>query len=212
MTTHDLHAQVLAAALAILAGYVDASGFLASGGFFASFMSGNSTRMAIGIAEVSQNAVLAGALIAAFLGGVVVGALCGRRAGSRQRPAVLGLVAVALALAAGAGTWHALPAVLLMAFAMGVANNIFTRSGEVSLGVTYFTGNLVKLGQRIAAALIGEDRFGWLPYLGLWFAFVFGVGAGALAYPQVGLEGIWAAAIAAAVLAAWEWRHAGGGL
>lgn len=49
MTTHDLRTQALAAALAALAGYVDASGFLSTGGYFVSFMSGNSTRLGIGV-------------------------------------------------------------------------------------------------------------------------------------------------------------------
>ena len=44
----------------LLAGFVDAVGFIASGGLFISFMSGNSTRLGIGLAEVTQFAALAG--------------------------------------------------------------------------------------------------------------------------------------------------------
>lgn len=51
MIQYDTSFQRLAFCLAGLAGFVDAIGFLGSGGLFVSFMSGNSTRMAIGITE-----------------------------------------------------------------------------------------------------------------------------------------------------------------
>jgi len=44
--------------------------------------------------------------------------------------------------------------------------------------VTYMTGTLVKLGQRAAGAVFGEDRLGWLPYLLLWLGLVGGAGLG----------------------------------
>ena len=64
------------------------------------------------------------------------------------------------------------------------------------------TGTLVKLGQRITEALLGRDRFGWAPYLALWFGLVLGGLSRALAYRCFGLGALWSAAIAAAALAA----------
>lgn len=87
------------------------------------------------------------------------------------------------------------------ATAMGAMNNVFERLGEVSIGLTYMTGSLVKLGQRLGTALIGGDRFGWAPYAWLWTCFVSGVLGGAAAFPHVGLEGLWGGFAAAAVLA-----------
>ena len=86
--------------MSALAGYVDALGFLALGGLFVSFMSGNSTQLAVGLA--SHNAVLgiAAGLIVCFLAGVVLGAFVATGAGRRRKPAVLLLVAFALLLAA----------------------------------------------------------------------------------------------------------------
>ena len=69
-----------------MAGYVDAVGFLLTGGFFVSFMSGNSTRLAVGLAEGAGYAGLAFALIAAFVAGVSTGAFLGRKAGARRWP------------------------------------------------------------------------------------------------------------------------------
>lgn len=69
----------------------------------------------------------------------------------------------------GTGFLHGVNAtrysVVLMAMAMGAANNIFFRGGEFSVGVTYMTDTLVKLGQRLAGRLLGENEHNWLPYL-----------------------------------------------
>jgi len=207
MTQQDGRAQALAFTLAVLAGYVDASGYIALGGFFVSFMSGNSTRMAIGLAQGSGSAGIAAGLIFAFLCGVILGALVGHAARNRRRPAVLALVAALLAAGAAASALGAMgAAVTFMALAMGAENNVFERNGEVSIGVTYMTGSLVKLGQRIVAALVGRDRFGWIPYLGLWTSFVVGAVGGAVSYPHLGLTALWGAAIVAALLALVTWR------
>ena len=58
---------------------------------------------------------------------------------------------------------------------MGAENGMFTRDGEVSIGLTYMTGSLVRMGQKLAGALMGDnDRWGWIPYLFLWSGFVAG--------------------------------------
>ncbi|MBE7186308.1 MAG: DUF1275 family protein, partial [Methylobacterium mesophilicum] len=87
---------VLAASLAALGGYVDAIGFLKLGGLFVSFMSGNSTRLAVGLARDPSEAAIAAALIASFVGGVVAGSLLAAAAGAARKPAVLALAAALL--------------------------------------------------------------------------------------------------------------------
>jgi uncharacterized membrane protein YoaK (UPF0700 family) len=170
---------VLAAALAALAGYVDALGFLRLGGYFVSFMSGNSTRLAVGLAMDRAAAAVAGRLVAAFVAGVVAGALVAARAGHRRKPAVLVLVAAILAVAALLDRFGIWPAVALAA-AMGAVNNAFMRNGEVAVGATYMTGTLVKLGQHLAHALSGGALWGWVPYLLLWSSLTGGAVIGAL--------------------------------
>lgn len=198
--------MALAIGSSTLAGYVDAIGFLSLGGFFVSFMSGNSTRLAVGIAGMPPEAFVAARLIGSFLLGVVVGSLIGRTAGRRRPQAVLTLVAAMLAAAAAlAGVGAAEFAMLLVAAAMGAENTTFERDGEVAIGLTYMTGTLVKLGQRIAGALTGGPRLAWLPYLGLWLGLVMGAVTGALVWPFIGLAGLWFAALAALGLSAGAW-------
>jgi len=57
-----------------VAEFVDAVGYLKLGGFFVSFMSGNSTRLGVGIGTgMLANAGRAAGLIALFLIGVILG-------------------------------------------------------------------------------------------------------------------------------------------
>ena len=184
------------------AGYVDAVGFMMTGGFFVSFMSGNSTRLAVGLAGAWPEAVLAGGLVAAFVCGVMLGSLANRRADHVGGVRVLILVSALLALAALLGSLGAIAwAVTLLAVAMGAENGVFQRDGEVSIGVTYMTGTLVRLGQRLAAALSGGARWAWTPYLLLWAGLIAGAVSGAMAFAQIGFNAVWLAAAVAAVLA-----------
>lgn len=192
----------LAASLAALAGYVDAIGFIKLGGLFVSFMSGNSTRFAVEVARRSSDAPLAGGLIAAFLAGVAAGSVVGELTGAVRKSTVLALVCLCLIAAAaldGAGADR--PCALLLALGMGAMNCVFQRGGEVSIGVTYMTGALVKLGQHLVAAFLGRDRLGWMPYFLLWGSLVCGAVVGGASYPRIGSAGLWIAALAAALLA-----------
>ena len=187
MLQSDNRTRALAAAFSAVAGYVDAIGFLVTGGFFVSFMSGNTTRLGIGLVEEPAHAGLAALLLVTFVIGVMLGALVGRLATIWRRPAVLGLVTILLALAVvlhwlGAGLLVAIPMVL----AMGAENTVFAEDGEVRIGLTYMTGALVKMGKRLTAALVGGDRFGWAPFLLLWSGLLAGAIIGALAYRAFG--------------------------
>lgn len=193
----------LAACFSALAGYVDALGFITLGGFFVSFMTGNTTRLGIELAGGQAGGIaLAGGIIALFVCGVVTGSLVGHAAGRQRAPAVLATVTVLLALAALMETsGETMPAVGLLAVAMGTENAVFQRDGEVTIGLTYMTGTLVKMGQRIAAACFGGDRLGWLPYALLWTGLALGACAGAAIYPLLGLHALWIAAGVSAILA-----------
>jgi uncharacterized membrane protein YoaK (UPF0700 family) len=202
VTRYDKRVQALAVGLSALAGYVDALGFIHLGGFFVSFMSGNSTRLGVGLIEHAYNAVVASILIGLFVVGVVIGSLAGRFAFRHRRVVVLVLVSIILATASVLNTLGiATAAVLLMVIAMGVENAVFERDGEVHIGLTYMTGTLVKLGQRIAETVTGGRRFAWASYLFLWLGLVFGAAAGTATYPYFGLDSLWIAAGFALMLA-----------
>lgn len=203
MISYRRRERVIAICLTALAGYVDAMGFIELGGYFVSFMSGNSTRLGVGLESGLSNALLPAGLVGLFVAGVVIGTLTGQFARRRRPSAVVGLVALLLATAAlcsQAGFGYA--TVAAMALAMGAENAVFERNGEVTIGLTYMTGTLVKLGQRLTAALLGQnDRLAWCWYLLLWLGLVAGTFAGAAAHAHIGLAGLWVAALAAALLA-----------
>jgi uncharacterized membrane protein YoaK (UPF0700 family) len=199
---YDRRVRLLAAGLSALAGYVDAVAFISLGGFFVSFMSGNTTRMAVGLAAGAAPAAIAGALIALFVLGVILGTLAGRFTPWHRAGSVLALVTVLLGGAALCGAVHLLPgAAAAMALAMGAENAVFEREGEVHIGLTYMTGTLVKLGQHLATALTGGPGLGWTPYLLLWLGLASGAVLGAIVYPVLGLAALWLAAAAAGLCA-----------
>jgi uncharacterized membrane protein YoaK (UPF0700 family) len=179
MHRYDPARQRLALGLAGLAGLVDATGFVVAGGYFTSFMSGNTTRMGVELVERPQLMLAPLGLIGCFLTGVIIGALVLRRVTGRHKRVLLGLVAGVLGAAAGllvAG--FDIPFLALSALAMGLANNVFVRNGEVTVGVTYMTGALVRFGQGVAARLAQQPLPATRGYGLLWSALALGAAAG----------------------------------
>jgi len=201
----DSHRNIaLACALSALAGYVDAIGFLHLGGLFVSFMSGNSTRLGVSLAD-GQWETAAGAfgLIVLFVAGAAGGSLLVLGRGLHRQPWVLFAEALLLAIAALAyALRQPTVAIAAIVLAMGLENAVFQIHGGAGLGLTYVTGALVKVGQLLADALMGGPRFGFLPNLLLWAALVFGSLCGALVYHWLNLGAIWFAAAFALALAA----------
>lgn len=200
----DRPCQILAICAAALAGFVDAVGFLAAAGYFVSFMSGNTTRLAVDIAQNPKQALIPALLISGFVGGVAMGAILAARSGIWRKPVLLGTVAVLLFLAAGIRS-EGPPGVALgpIVLAMGALNNTFQRNGEVTVGLTYMTGALVRLGQGLAAHVTGTAQSaGWLAYLGLWLGLAGGAILGALIYLRQPDLPLWLAALFAAIMAA----------
>jgi uncharacterized membrane protein YoaK (UPF0700 family) len=194
----------LACALSAVAGYVDGIGFLHLGGLFVSFMSGNSTRLGVSLAQAHwSNAAEAIGLILLFVTGAACGSLIVLGQGANRQPWVLLTEASLLALAALCNQFgQPNIAIAAMVLAMGLENAVFQIDGGAGLGLTYITGALVKVGQLAATALTGGARWAWLPNLLLWAALVTGAACGASAYHWINLAAIWFAAGAALTLAA----------
>ena len=196
---------VLACALSGLAGYADGIGYLYLGGLFVSFMSGNSTRMGVSLADGHfQAAAEALGLIVLFVVGAACGSLIVLGRSRYSQSWVLLMEAMLLALAALSYFFDfdrvAIAAIVL---AMGLENAVFQIDRGCGLGLTYVTGALVKIGQLMAAALTGGTRLAWVPNLLLWAALVVGSVTGALAYRWINLAAIWFAAAGALALSGW---------
>lgn len=174
----------LATCLTVLAGFVDATGYIHFHHLFVSFMSGNSTQAMVA-AAAGDGAKLAvvGRTILLFLGGVIGGELLAALSPRWGRPLVLlvetMLLGIALAtLRPAVGEAFAASA---MALAMGVQNAAVHKAEGVSLALTYVTGTLVHVGRGVAAAL--RRASSWravLPFLGLWIGLASGGLLGAL--------------------------------
>jgi uncharacterized membrane protein YoaK (UPF0700 family) len=205
MNRLDSNARILAVGFAAMAGMVDAIGFLASGGFFLSFMSGNSTRLSVGVVEGAPYVGMVALLLLSFVGGVVAGSLIGRKniLAHAQRQAFI-LIIISLLLFAApliASLGYLLVGLCFAAFCMGLENTLFEREGSVSFGLTYMTGALVKIGQGLATMISGGPRLDWVPYLLLWLGLISGAAVGALMFGIFGYNSLWLPAAYAGIFA-----------
>ncbi|WP_293883826.1 YoaK family protein [Sphingomonas sp.] len=202
MISHSRTSQALAISLAALAGYVDAIAYLETGGFFVSFMSGNTTRLGVGLAHGSIAAVIAFGLIGCFVIGVTAASLAGDYVRKRRRTTVLFILSLMLATAAFlAAIGDKTAAIACLAIAMGAENVVLGEEGEASVALTYMTGTIVKLGRYLSTVIQGGDVKGWGSYLLLWAGLLGGGTLGAIAYSEAGMSVLWAGAGFAALLA-----------
>ncbi len=190
--------RALAVYLSSITGFIDALGFLYLGGFFLSFMSGNTTRMTAAAAEGAWPvAGKAAGVMALFLVGVMIGALISRLAHrhlppTRPREAVLLFICLTATIASvWVVTGAELPAVLSLSFTVGAMNSIFERNGEVSVSLTYMTGTLVKMSQRFVGAFFGGSHSDWIGYFLLWLSLALGAIFGGWAFTVIGLKAVW---------------------
>lgn len=192
MTNLARNELMLAVSLSALAGFVDSMGFLATNGFFVSFMSGNSTRLGVALGHVERYHIfIALGVIVCFVLGVIGGTLVAHRSTKRQKTRVLLTVSALLAVATFAWIFK-IPHIGLaaMVMAMGAENAVFQQNGETSIGLTYMTGALVKCGQRIAAIFYGGPRWAWAPYALLWVGLVAGASLGTWTHFNIGTQGL----------------------
>ena len=201
MIRYDRSRRRFAIALSGLAGFVDAVGFLSAGGYFVSFMSGNTTRLGVAVGTNPTTALFPALLLTGFLAGVTIGALVALRTGRLRKPAVLALVTTLLlagAAARAAGFERGMIAALVLA--MGAINNTFQRGGEVTVGLTYMTGALVRLGQGLALWLVGKAEPGWSVLGALWAGLLGGAVLGAFLQGRAPFWCLWAATGWAAIM------------
>ncbi|GJE37691.1 YoaK family protein [Methylobacterium persicinum] len=147
-----------AIALAMLAGTADSIGFLEFSQLFMSFMSGNTTRFGVAVANADwDNVTRVASTIALFCFGAFLGTLIAAAVGRWRLSVLLTLQAALLAtgLFMPWGTFayplHAYPIVL----ALGLQNATLQDEGGRSLALTYVTGAVVRFGTGCANLLLG---------------------------------------------------------
>ncbi len=212
---------LLSLVIAAAAAYVDATGFLLYSGVYPSFMSGNTTRAAVlvGRGDWQQVAPAIGVIptfvLGAAIGTVMIGIF------KRQGQAMVLLTAgIALAVVSALEVyWQSvrsndmqLGLLFVLAVAMGLLNPTVRRVDRVSVGLTYVTGTLAKLGTAIGSKITngaksdgGDQSETILVLTSLWFAFFIGAICGGIAAAHYGLQCTIAPAIVLFVLGRLCW-------
>lgn len=173
------------------AGFVDAIGFIVLGGYYTSFMSGNTTQLGAGLAGGLGPALgLPAALVGLFFAGSFFGSLIAQASQRWGAAAALALVVLTIGLSLGlrfAGVEAGL-SMLPLAFAAGAQNAVLQPIGAARLGTTFVTGTLFAAGQDLARATAGKaPPWRWLQHVMVWAALCAGALIGALTY------GVWTA-------------------
>jgi uncharacterized membrane protein YoaK (UPF0700 family) len=149
---------LLSLAIAYAAAYVDAAGFLLFSGVYLSFMSGNSTRAAVLLGRGAWSDLIPViSVFPVFVLGAAIGTVM-MNIFQRYRQAIVLLTAgIVLAIVAVLETWPVtrspelpLGSLLLLTAMMGLLNPTVQRVDRVSVGLTYITGALAKLGNDVS--------------------------------------------------------------
>lgn len=189
----------LVASLSVLAGMTDAIGFMATGDFV-SFMSGNTTRLAVAISDADSVLTLRLLLlVATFIAGNALGIVVSRFGGRRALPLLL-CIAMLLCLAAAWPFDYQLPALLAAIIAMGMLNAAVEEVNGLPVGLTYVTGALSRFGRGLGRWMLGERRNGWRVQLIPWTGMFAGAVLGAVLEHHFGLKALFASGLLSAVL------------
>ena len=194
------------------AGFIDAVGFIALGGFYTSFMSGNTTQLGTGLATGAGWALaLPAGLVALFFIGSYLGSLAAQIAGHWGPVATLGIVVVGIAtsLALHAAGFGPAQSMLALAGAAGAQNAVLRPSGAARLGATFVTGTLFAAGQDLARATVGDaPRWRWAQHLVVWASLCAGALIGGLAYGQWQMSALYVPAVIYLIYLIWfAFRH-----
>lgn len=187
------------ASLSIVAGMTDAIGFMISGDFV-SFMSGNTTRLAV--AAGSDNGALAahiGMLIAAFVIGNAAGVIAAHVSKRRAWPLLVmigGLLCLSGLMNLGEGSF------LVAVLAMGMINAVVEEVNGLTIGLTYVTGALSRFGRGLGRLVMGEHRNGWRVQLIPWGGMLTGAILGAIMAQSMGVKAMLVCGTATVVLGA----------
>lgn len=160
------HPLLVLALTTATAGFVDAFAFLRYGAFVAN-QSGNAVLLGIGLAGRHAAWPESAASLIAFAAGTGVVSQI-RAAPSRWAPSSRGLACAVAAMALWAalnvllhhgrqGGWARVGLAAAGGFAMGALATLFARTAGIATAVTYQSGTVAKLGERVGRLMVGPD-------------------------------------------------------
>lgn len=207
--------------LAAVAGYCDASAFVALLGVFVSHMSGTSTRLAVELGGGAWvEALPFGIVVCGFFVGAVAGELWlashphALRSLLLAEAGVLLVVAVAGVTAATDGeiTVDGLGRIFLgglAATAMGSQASAVRKAAGLSVNTTFISGMVAQAAARLAAWIRRDAtaRQGLESFGGIWLSFVAGGVIGTLAVRAFGIGDLVLAAVVLAALSRCVWLY-----
>lgn len=185
--------------LTAVAGFVDALAFIELGGYFASFMSGNSTQLGLAMSGPDgsaaqllrgQSLMMPLALIGLFFCGAFVASFISAREVRWYSKSAMLLVIALLGMVMLLSQIQAVSqmSVMLLAAAMGAQNAVFKPHGAAKLGTTFVTGTIFNAANDLANGLRGQvPRHRWLQHVSVWVALVLGAACGAILYNSFGI-------------------------
>jgi len=203
-------ALLICIALTALAGWIDAVGFLRLGGFYPSFMSGNTTQLGVALSHRQwEAAALPVMLVLLFVLGAFIGSVIDRAV--QRFPlalnALIETVLIVAAIALERADSHPAVALAPLPVAMGLQNVIAYRFATGSVGITFVTGTLVRLGEALAEAALRRGGQWSKPAL-TWVAMAAGAIGGATAHAIAAPIELVVPALGSAVAAVMAYRMA----
>ncbi len=196
----------LAAMLTILAGFINAVGFLAFGDVFLSSPEANTTVLGASLPGNLAIAKFAAGMVVSFVGGVAFTTLIVHWSDRYRRTVVLLCTAVALtgAYLAFRSSVAIIPAVLL-AMAMGAAHCLFEKDNPDLQEALSPSAQIVRFGEALAGGRHGVNHRQLGLHASFWLAFLIGGLAGAGAWITLDARSFALAAGVAALLTMRTW-------
>lgn len=188
--------------LTAVAGFVDALAFIELGGYFASFMSGNTTQLGLALSGPDSKTLTLLRGHSLFMPLYLIGLFfCGAFTASfmsahEQRWYSARVMLMVIFLLAGVIVLAQMPGqstipVMLLAVAMGAQNAVFKMHGAARLGTTFVTGTIFNAASDLANGLRGlVPRHRWLQHVYVWLSLVMGAASGAVLYHFFGLSAL----------------------
>lgn len=192
---------VLVACISFLAGMTDAAGLLIAGSFV-SFMTGNTTRAAVALADgqTGYAVILLGALLM-FVAGNALGIIIAHNATRRTFRVLTGVTVILGFAAILTRPDFATLQFYAIVLAMGLVNAAVEHIEGLPIGLTYVTGGLSRFGRGIGSWIVGAPRRDWIMQIVPWLGMATGGISGAFLERALGASVLWLACTLSALIA-----------